>query len=520
MQAMPQTDTRLRLVAVFALLIAVLGIVGWQGAGHLRRLNAQTQEIFSEHWQKSKTTREAFRLSNLNNRITMLVFMLEDENEIQRLLIERAANTERISALVGLLDVSLDQPEEKRLLAAVKTRRAPYVDTYKRALALLTEGKRDEARRIMTQETLPLLVAYHDAWNDFYQYQSDEVVTAMVKNKADFTVGQRQFLVMVGLAGLITLAIAGFTVWLTGREIAERKQAHKQLLETSRQVGRAEVATSVLHNVGNVLNSVNIAASCVADSLRKSKAANLSKVVGMLQKHEADLGTFLTLDPKGKQLPGYLAQLTEHLSGEQAAALKELAHLQKNIEHIMDIVNMQQSFAKVSGLLETLQLTDLVDDALKMNASSFARHDIKVIKEFKPVPPVSVEKHNVLQILVNLVRNAKDACDNSGRSDKQLTLRVSNGQERVRIAVTDNGIGIPAENLTRIFSHGFTTRKDGHGFGLHSGALAAKEMGGVLTVQSEGPNRGATFTLELPLIPPRRNTGRAGETPQLVGAPL
>lgn len=190
----------------------------------MQRLNAQTQEIFSKHWQKSKITREAFRLSNLNNRLTLLVFMMEDQNEIQKLLLERAANTERITTLVALLDRSPGQPEEKRLLAVVKSKRAPYINTYKRALAMLVkEGKREEARRIMTRETLPLLVAYHDAWNAFYQYQSDDIATAMAKNKADFAIGQQQFLLMVGVAGLITLAIAAFTVWRTGREIAERK---------------------------------------------------------------------------------------------------------------------------------------------------------------------------------------------------------------------------------------------------------------------------------------------------------
>ena len=293
------------------------------------------------------------------------------------------------------------------------------------------------------------------------------------------------------------------------REIAERKQsdanlkkAHKELLEASRQAGMAEVATGVLHNVGNVLNSVNIASSCVADSLRKSKSANLSKVVTMLREHEGDLGTFLTSDPKGKQIPGYLAQLAEHLAGEQTAALKELSQLQKNIEHIKDIVSMQQGFAKVSGVTETLQITDLVEDALRMNASSLMRHDIQVIREFEKLTPIMVEKQKVLQILVNLVRNAKHACDDSGRPDKRLTLRVTNGNQLVRIAVADNGIGILPENLTRIFFHGFTTKKDGHGFGLHSGALAAKEMGGSLTVHSDGPGQGAAFTLELPLQSP------------------
>lgn len=283
------------------------------------------------------------------------------------------------------------------------------------------------------------------------------------------------------------------------RAEAELEKTHKELLEVSRQAGMAEVATGVLHNVGNVLNSVNVASSCLADSLRKSKASNLSKVVTLLREHEADLGTFLTSDSKGKQLPEYLAQLAEHLTGEQADALEELAGLQKNIEHIKDIVAMQQCFAQVSGVTETLQVTDLVDEALRMNSPGLLRRDIRVIKEFEKVPSIMVEKHKVLQIIVNLVRNAKQACDNPGRAEKRLTLRVTNGNDRVRIAVSDNGVGILPENLARIFGHGFTTKKDGHGFGLHSGALAAKEMGGSLSVHSNGRGTGATFTLELPL---------------------
>jgi len=295
-----------------------------------------------------------------------------------------------------------------------------------------------------------------------------------------------------------------------GRDITDIKQAeakldqiHKQLLETSRQAGMAEVATSVLHNVGNVLNSVNVAATSVCDILRKSKTANLAKIIALLREHEKDLGHFITEDAKGKQLPGYLAQLAEHLVTEQTTALDKLDRLHKNIEHIKEIVAMQQSYAKTSGVLESLPVVDLLEDAVRMNAGSMERHDVKVKREYADTPLVEVEKHKVLQILVNLIRNAKHACNDSGRPDKEIILRTVNGNDRIKIIVSDNGIGIPAENLTRIFNHGFTTRKNGHGFGLHSGALAAKEMGGSITVSSEGPGRGATFTLDLPLQQPK-----------------
>jgi PAS domain S-box-containing protein len=294
-----------------------------------------------------------------------------------------------------------------------------------------------------------------------------------------------------------------------GRDITDIKQAeakldqiHKQLLETSRQAGMAEVATSVLHNVGNVLNSVNVASACVTDILRKSKAANLSKIAALLHEHAADLGQFMTTDPKGKQLPGYLAQLAEHLTGEQTSALDKLDRLQKNIEHIKDIVAMQQNYAKTSGVLESLSIVDLLEDAVRMNAGSMERHDVKVLREYSEAPPVLMDKHKVLQILVNIIRNAKHACSDSGKSDRHIILRVAGGNGRIRISVIDNGVGIPKENLTRIFNHGFTTRKNGHGFGLHSSALTAKEMGGSLAASSEGPGQGATFILELPIQQP------------------
>jgi len=192
--------------------------------------------------------------------------------------------------------------------------------------------------------------------------------------------------------------------------------------------------------------------------------------------------------------------LSDHLAAEQAALLKEIDLLRNNVEHIKEIVAMQQSYAKVCGVSEQVKASDLLEDALRMHAGALMRHEVQVIREYDPqVSDVTTEKHKVLQILVNLVHNAKYACDESGRKDKRLTLRLANGGDRVRISVTDNGVGIPAENLTRIFNHGYTTRKDGHGFGLHSGALAARELGGRLSAHSDGPGLGATFTLELPI---------------------
>ena len=298
--------------------------------------------------------------------------------------------------------------------------------------------------------------------------------------------------------------LVGIDLDITDRVEADERerQLQQQLHDASRQAGMAEIATNVLHNVGNVLNSVNISASIVTDRVRKPRSAGLGKVAALLQEQAADMVGFVANDERAKHLPVYLAQLAEHLARDQEVTLNELDLLRKNIDHIKEIVSMQQSYSKLVGVPERLAVANLVDDALRMNAGAFTRHGVNLKCEFEDVPEIVVEKHKVLQILVNLLRNARYACEASGKPDKEVVMRIAKQEAGVQIAVIDNGIGIQPDHMTRIFSHGFTTKKDGHGFGLHSGALAARDLGGALRVHSAGAGQGATFTLDLPFKSP------------------
>ena len=288
-------------------------------------------------------------------------------------------------------------------------------------------------------------------------------------------------------------------------DISNRKKAetelkilHQQLVETARQAGMAEVATSVLHNVGNVLNSINITSSLLLDKHRNSSLSNLGRATNLMQQHRADLADYLTTDPKGKQLPEFLTALAGRLLEEQAGAIKELMSLQEGIEHIKQIVAMQQSYARVAGITESLMVDDLVEDALRM-AGKIEQFGVNLVRQYAKPPPVHTEKHKVIQILVNLISNAKNSLQQATQAGKRLLLRTESlASGRVRICVADNGMGIAPENRNRIFEMGFTTRKNGHGFGLHNGALVARELGGSLSFQSDGPGCGATFILELP----------------------
>jgi len=286
--------------------------------------------------------------------------------------------------------------------------------------------------------------------------------------------------------------------WQLAQSRLRAAEAQTQLAAAARQAGMAEIATNVLHNVGNVLNSVNISADLVSRKLRTSKALGLGKAVQLMNQHADDLGDFISHDEKGKLLPSYLNQLVDALAIEQQSMTDELEQLTKSVDHIKEIVSAQQSYAGASSIAETVQIKALIEDALRMNAGTLAARQITVVRDFADTPLLQLDKHRVLLILVNLIKNASSAMDERPEPGPQITLHSEVQQgTTLAIKVIDNGEGIAPENLTRIFAHGFTTRKDGHGFGLHSCVLAAMEMGGSLEAHSEGPGKGATFTLKL-----------------------
>lgn len=287
------------------------------------------------------------------------------------------------------------------------------------------------------------------------------------------------------------------------REIEEKlKQAQRELLETSRLAGIAEMATGILHNLGNALNSVNTTASLVAARVRASKVTSVHKVAELLEQQGSGLAEFIANDPRGQHLPVYLATLGRHLDAERDELMSELRALQENVEHIKELVAAQQRYARVTGVVEDLPASELVEFALRLTEASFKRENITVVRELLPAPRVRVERQKAVQIIGNLLNNARDALIESEQPLRTVIVGARcSDDRRVQIYVTDNGVGIAPENVTRIFGFGFTTKKTGHGFGLHSSALAATELGGALTVTSAGIGQGATFTLELPIAP-------------------
>ena len=302
---------------------------------------------------------------------------------------------------------------------------------------------------------------------------------------------------------MLSIRIAGVTFFILGIAFAlstYREISNQQLITTARLAGMAEVSSNVLHSVGNVLNSLNVSAYSISERIEHTKISQLNELNALIQKNKNNLGEFFTQDPKGLNIPDYLQALSEYWQGEQKNLSTEIQLILTHIQHIKDIISTQQSLKSFSVLEQVVDIRVVINEAITITGLSLSRHSIRIDKEFEITTPYLLDKLKLLQILVNLLGNAKDALIGAPIEKENIILIKLKyaDQNNFLIQIIDNGIGIKPENLKRIFTHGFTTKESGHGFGLHSSAILAKKMGGALAAESPGEGQGATFTLLLP----------------------
>jgi signal transduction histidine kinase len=284
--------------------------------------------------------------------------------------------------------------------------------------------------------------------------------------------------------------------------LIDREQLRRKIENASYTSEMAEVASTVLHNMGNVLNSVNVAVHVVHELVDQSSVILVHRIAELLKKHDDSWEIFLTQDPKGKRIPPAIMKLGGHLMDEQQTVLKELDGLVRNINHMKQIILSHQTMAKSQGVREALSVAELLDQAVELSFQPGDAKWIRIQREYQSVPAVVTDRHQLLQILVNLLRNAKQAMQLQVGVDHFLTIRVEGRSENglsVAITIQDTGMGIAPEHLARMFTRGFTTKHDGNGIGLHSSMVTVHRMGGLLQAHSEGIGAGATLTLILPV---------------------
>lgn len=278
----------------------------------------------------------------------------------------------------------------------------------------------------------------------------------------------------------------------------EREALQEELIDASREAGKAEIATGVLHNIGNVLNSVNVTTDLMQNKLKDRLHAQLDAAVKLLEEQDGDLPTFFSDDPRGKHFVPFMGSLNTQAED----LLSQVEELRSCVDHANSVVAAQQSFATTAALETNADVQRVIDTALQITSDAFGQHDIKLNKDYETLPEVLLDRQKVIQILVNLLRNAKHAIEEYPESTRQVTIGVKReNEEQFSIEIRDSGIGISQENLEKIFQHGFSTRKSrgGHGFGLHHSICSMEEMGGRLDVSSEGKFQGASFKMTFPL---------------------
>jgi signal transduction histidine kinase len=293
------------------------------------------------------------------------------------------------------------------------------------------------------------------------------------------------------------------------KEIEERKKLEEknsklnnELVIAARHAGMADIAASVLHNIGNALNSVSTSSTLVGQKISASKVSNLIEISKLLEQHELDMGAFITNDPQGQRIPSYLLKLSEIWRNDKEYLSEEINTVQKGIIHIKEIINKQNSLSKVLGVNDTIIVTNFLEDALTLNKTIYSNINIDIKRNFQPIKEVVTDRVKLLQIFVNLIKNSIESIIEQDPEHKEIMLSVQQQDDTYfTVQLGDNGVGIKDEYLEKIFSFGFTTKKEGHGFGLHSSAISIQDMGGKLSVTSDGIGKGATFSIALPYQP-------------------
>lgn len=280
------------------------------------------------------------------------------------------------------------------------------------------------------------------------------------------------------------------------------KELNSRLIDSARHAGMAEVATGVLHNVGNALNSVNTSLSFLRDSTAQSSYVDLKRTLDFVVQQSGSLEEFMAKHPKRSLIFPMLEELDGRLRSEHEKQLAEVEDVRRHVDHIKKIVAVQQSLARVQCVLEPTDLVDILHKALEWQAVGLQHHQVEVETEFLELPLLNLDKHRVLEIFGNLVKNAIESIVEAHGAQRRISVYLRRmPKDRIAIEVRDTGLGINPENLKSIFTYGFTTKSNGHGFGLHSASLSAKQMGGKLEIESDGLGKGALFRLVLPYSP-------------------
>ncbi len=295
----------------------------------------------------------------------------------------------------------------------------------------------------------------------------------------------------------------GLTAQLLERAVLQSVERRKiiEALQKSEQDYRhiAELSTSVLHNMGNLLNSLYTAGGKMQNINSESKLSTLGKLNALIQDHEDHLDGFLTNHPKGKLLPQMLTSLYDVLLDEQRQMAHEIERHTDIVKLMEQTIRRQQDVAKEHAFHEPIHLDQIVDNAVAMCETIVGKREIELRLEKTCAPFVEGSRSRLTQVLVNLIKNAVEAMEAAPR--KRLHIRLDEEDEQTaKITISDTGCGIPEDKQPFLFQFGYSDKEEGHGFGLHYCQKTVGAMGGTLTLVHSREHYGTTFAVCLPVL--------------------
>lgn len=550
-------EIRLRLIVGFAVLLVSIGLLALASANSVAESAAANERMERSRAQLDASLELDHEFETyLTSSLAEVISAEPDEDRLGSYVatVEESLDAARAVRKAELEFESETDPEEQKdedaLLDNLERALTEIDASFRAALSLVADGNREEGVALATAIIgSSAAEAVHDLLADDLEDERQEVKSA----KPIAAAASRRVTVVSRIVSGVTLAIVillllwtlpplsrslkalhtgvarvskgdlSSPIEVTGdHELARFSQAFNGMLEdlqkarlrqateaearaASRRAGMADVATGVLHNVGNVLNSLRVSVEMVRDELAPDKLDKLNKTVALLQEQGDEVGAFLADDPRGQLVVPFLAEVAETLESQRAGLDNEAKEMQTRLAHIEMIIGKQQQHSRQASLLEWVDVADVVEDATTILLPSFERHGVQLEVDLQEAPQIQIDRHQVLEMLINLLSNAKDAVVAGGDQDKRVAIAIRViGQKEVAVDVKDNGVGISEDDLDRIFTYAFTTKDDGHGFGLHNAANAAKATGGEIRAHSDGPGAGATFSLVLPFEPPAK----------------
>lgn len=295
---------------------------------------------------------------------------------------------------------------------------------------------------------------------------------------------------------------------ITLRDITQHVRAREALTQAFAH-GRLEMLETVLHNLGNAVNSVAVGVGTLRDQFRRNKVLDsFSALARVVAEHDDDWIPWLESDPKGRQVRAFILSLADDFAAQSRRMLYTVDRVQNRVHHIVDIIQTQESSARGTIEHKVIGLRQAINDAVRVLQHLLTKHGIAIDMDCARAPDeLRIQESRFHQTLVNLIKNAIEAIEQLANRDglpaKPLIRILAHEQnDQLVLEVVDNGIGIDLQKQQSIFVAGYTTKKKGTGLGLHAAANFARDSGGEVRPFSDGVGRGTTMRMTLRLSPP------------------